>query len=956
LPFVYLVRFLRPSHRRALSPADPHLMLKRIRQSWLDCPLQLKGAAVAAIPVMCLAAMLVGIAILQGEHAAAQGQLLRSQSVRLEAERLLAATVSAETGVRGFDITAEEAFLEPYASALRMLPQSYSRLTQLARGERRQMVRLRRLRYLGERRLEMLAANIRITRAEGNVGRRSAALVGPMREGRRRMDEFRSEVGEFLAAEQHHLDAHLSRVRHLEGIVTLSLWVSLLLGVVGGLAAGGLLNFGITRRLDILRDNAERVAAELPLRVLPASSDEIGRLDQGLRRMAEVIHEREASLEEGRRAFEELSARNLAIVNTAAEGILTITAQGVVESLNPAGERLFGWPRHEVIGSSIRRFIPGLFSPDQEPDAGHALSALISGGSEIQTQGRRRDGNCFPLEVTLSEMWLGRQRLFVALLRDITERKRVEEALAMARDRALEASRAKSTFLANVSHELRTPLNAIIGYSELLQEELQDAGHEGWVADARRVRGSGKHLLALINNVLDLSKIEAGSMEVQVDRFAVEEVVHEALGMVEPQVARSGSRLKVGDLGRAGTMQTDRVKLRQCLFNLLSNAARFTTEGTICVEVTRERRSVGDCVLFRVSDTGVGMSPDQMSRLFCDVHESASMMGAADGIGLGLALTRSFCRMMGGDIAVDSTVGRGSIFTITLPAGTGPAGNSDFEHASAPVPVPAPLTPDLRGKTVLVIDDDPAVHVVMRRFLEKDGFVVETSFGGPEGLRRAREINPAVITLATAPEVDGWSILAAIKQDPLLADTPVVMLTMGDEETEGKAAGAVEYLTKPVDRRRLMRLVQRYSSAAAKTGEASPGTVLVVEDDRATRHLLRGFLTSSGWQVLEAGDGHAALTTLRQLARARKTLPHLVLLDLMMPEMDGFELAAAVRKDPVLASIPVVVLTALELTDRDHERLHGLVTSVLSKGAETRQELLREVSGLVAAAAAPSHR
>jgi GAF domain-containing protein/CheY-like chemotaxis protein/anti-sigma regulatory factor (Ser/Thr protein kinase) len=508
------------------------------------------------------------------------------------------------------------------------------------------------------------------------------------------------------------------------------------------------------------------------------------------------------------------------------------------------------------------------------------------------------------------------------LFREIEDKSRQLEA----------ADRHKSEFLANMSHELRTPLNAIIGYSEMLQEDAADLGAEQFTEDLRKINAAGKHLLELINAVLDLSKIEAGKMELYLESFDVAGLVRDIAAVIQPLAAKNANRLDVRCPDDVGAMHADLTKVRQALFNLLSNACKFTEHGEVALAVAREATDGRDRMLFSVSDTGIGMTPEQVARLF----EAFSQADAATtrrygGTGLGLALSRRLCRMMGGDVTVESEPGRGSTFTIRLPAQVA-------EAVQEPAPA-APIGSVPAGVgTVLVIDDEAAVRDLMQRFLTKEGFRVVTAPGGEEGLRRARELRPDAITLdVMMPGMDGWAVLSALKADADVADIPVVMLTIVDDKNLGYALGAADYLTKPIDRERLVTVLDKYRRDLP---------VLVVDDDVAVRQLLRRMLEPEGYAVVEAENGRAALERLREVS------PCCVLLDLMMPEMDGFEFVAEFRRQAAWRAIPIVVITAKDLSRDDRERLNGYVQKILQKGTHGREQLLAEVRELVATSVA----
>jgi len=505
--------------------------------------------------------------------------------------------------------------------------------------------------------------------------------------------------------------------------------------------------------------------------------------------------------------------------------------------------------------------------------------------------------------------------------------------LEQARDKAEAANTAKSQFLANMSHELRTPLNAIIGYSEMLQEEAEDLEQEDFIPDLVKIHSAGNHLLGLINDILDLSKIEAGKMELFLETFSVADIVKDTASTVEPLIAKNNNRLELELPEDIGEMHADITKLRQSLLNLLSNASKFTEEGTITLSIGRRTGRMGEMISFAVSDTGVGMTQAQMNKLFQAFSQAdASTTRKYGGTGLGLTITRRFCEMMGGDIKVESQPDEGTTFTILLPA--------NVEPEDEPLAPAAPLE-EIDVKTtgeaglVLAIDDDPAARDLIRRHLAKEGFLVETASGGEEGLEMARALKPEAITLdVMMPGMDGWAVLSALKADPELEGIPVVMVTMVDDKNIGYALGAAEYLTKPIGRKPLADAVARFRADCPQCPHCR---VLVVEDDETTLEMNRRTLEKLGLGVVEARNGKEALAVLE------REQPCLILLDLMMPVMDGFQFAAELRKHESWRSIPVIVVTAKELTREDRERLTGGVEKVLTKGALNREELLGEV-------------
>jgi len=501
-----------------------------------------------------------------------------------------------------------------------------------------------------------------------------------------------------------------------------------------------------------------------------------------------------------------------------------------------------------------------------------------------------------------------------------------------ARDQAVEANRAKSAFLANMSHELRTPLNAIIGYSELLSEEFVDAGQEEFIPDVQKIIMSGKHLLNLINDVLDLSKIEAGKMDMYLETFDVAGMIKDMVVTVAPLVNKNNNHLVVNSPENLGTMYADQTKVRQVLLNLLSNASKFTQQGTITFDAAREPGASGDWFTWRVTDSGIGMTPEQLGRLFQDFTQAdASTTRKYGGTGLGLSISRRFCQMMGGDITVTSQEGKGSTFSVRLPAAV-----ATIQEVLQPTRSgTSPLKPGQK-MTILVIDDDKSTRDIVARFLDKEGYRIETAASGEEGLRRARELQPDVITLdVMMPTMDGWSVLAVLKADKELANIPVVMITMSDNKNMGYTLGASEYLMKPVEKDALIKVLKRFEC------DPSSCNILVVEDEDATREMMVRMVENEGWDVTQAENGRVAL---EKLGTVR---PDLILLDLMMPEMDGFEFVAAMRKNAQWRSIPVVVVTAMSLTQEDVQKLNGQVKRILQKGGVSRDDLLKELRDAV---------
>ena len=491
-----------------------------------------------------------------------------------------------------------------------------------------------------------------------------------------------------------------------------------------------------------------------------------------------------------------------------------------------------------------------------------------------------------------------------------------------------EASQHKSQFLANMSHELRTPLNAIIGVTEMLREDARDLKREDEFEPLDRVLGAGRHLLALINDILDLSKIEAGRMELHLESFPLAPLINDVAKTIEPMATKNGNRIVVDCPPDLGTLHADQIRFRQALLNLASNANKFTENGTVTIAAQPQRPDGRDWIMIAVTDTGIGMTEEQIGRLFHEFSQAdASTTRKYGGTGLGLAISKRFCQMMGGDITVESEPGKGSTFTIRLPRIV-QIGETVVTQARAEA------TQRVGEKTqeplILVVDDDATARDLVERHLERSGFAVVTAPGGREGLRLVRELRPAAVTLdIMMPDIDGWTVLAAIKGDPELAGIPVVLMSIVDQKNRGYALGAADYLVKPVDR---VKLVETLTGICGSTA----GHAFLVDDDEVVRRSVRQALEPIGWKVTEAENGQVAIEA---MTAGR---PDVIILDLMMPKMDGFEFLDEWRGRSEWQDIPVVVITAKDLTDEDRDRLNGGVERIIQKS--DRDEMLRQLS------------
>lgn len=594
---------------------------------------------------------------------------------------------------------------------------------------------------------------------------------------------------------------------------------------------------------------------------------------------------------------------------------------GFFRVVSPAFTETLGWTPEELLA---RPFV-ALVHPDDRAATGAEIDKLRDGLATIRFENRyhAKDGGWVWLSWTCRpEPETG---LLYAVARDVTSDKLLADSLVRARDEAERANLAKSQFLTAMSHELRTPLNAIIGYSEMLVEDADELGLESMSADLDRIREAGRHLLEVINQVLDLSRVEAGRMEVEIGAVDLDALVDSVAKTIAPLAERQHNRFHFEHTGALGAVATDATKLRQILLNLLGNACKFTRDGEVRLSVTRDVTGT----LFTVSDNGVGIAPEDLERIFEPFTRGGGAQAQGfSGTGLGLPLSRHFAQLIGGTLSVTSAPGGGSTFSLSLAHAPAPAAGALADHGEI-------------HTTVLVVDDDPDARRLLKLALERGGHRVVTATSSDEGLAMARRLRPGAILLdLVMPERDGWAALAALQADPQLARTPVIIVSTVDARSIGFAVGVDGYVTKPVDRALLLSVVERALDRGARLGP-----ILVVEDDPNARELLVRALVAQGHQVVEARDGQEGLHQLERYGAA------LIVLDLIMPNLDGFELAERVRGDTRWNDVPIVVVSAADPSPMELARLDGKVLDVVRKDGSSTDALLRQVQRLLAGSA-----
>lgn len=602
---------------------------------------------------------------------------------------------------------------------------------------------------------------------------------------------------------------------------------------------------------------------------------------------------------------------------------------GYFRKINPAFTEILGWSMDELTTRPFVEFV----HPDDQTATLAEVAKLSEGLMTIRFENRylTRDGRWRWLA------WNTRpdaaSGTLYAVARDVTRERELNHALLKAKEEAERASSMKSQFLANMSHELRTPLNAIIGYSEMLGEDAQADGNEQLEDDLGRVRDAGRHLLDLINQMLDLSKVEAGRMETFFEAIEVSSLIDSLSSTVRPLVSTGTNEFRVALDDDVPVLTTDAVKLRQVLLNLLVNALKFTHDGEVALRAERSP-SIPGGVRFTVTDTGIGMNQDELSRVFEPFAQAdVSTTRRYGGTGLGLSICARFCDLLGASLDVTSTPDEGTTFVVDVPngaptdaPGAAPSLVDDFT-ASAAEEVQ-------HGDVVLVIDDDRDARAILVRMLEMNGHRVVSASGAEEGLALARRLRPQAVTLdLLMPGQDGWQILQALKEDPTLRHTAVIIVSMLDETPLAFSLGADAFLSKPINRETLGGTLDRCLAAAPTDARA-----LVVEDDAMAREMVVRLLESRGWEVAQAADGLEAWEALQVSAP-----PDILIIDLLLPGLTGFELLDRLQTSAALASIPVVVLTGRDLTAAERELLDGRVRKILEKSAVSGEEIAKTI-------------
>ncbi len=648
--------------------------------------------------------------------------------------------------------------------------------------------------------------------------------------------------------------------------------------------------------------------------------------------------------------LEKAEAELRIILNNTVDGIISINDKGIIEQYNTAAETLFGHSPDKAIGQNISILIPAPFSKHHDASISQLLTTGESNiiGETRQLEGLKKDGSTFPIELAVNEYWINGQRKFTSIARDISQRVIAEKKLAQyqnsledlvkerthelhtARDVAEKANRSKSEFLANMSHELRTPMNSIIGFTGRVIKKAGTLIPERQLNNLHTVDRNARHLLNLINSLLDLSKVEAGKMEVQPERFQLKSLITEVTDLTSALINNKALSISTSLPQDNISLFTDKTKLRQILINLIGNAIKFTEKGDIDVSANLIDE---DSLAIHISDTGVGMNHEELSNIFEAFQQvDGSFIREYGGTGLGLTITKRFTELLNGKVEVHSTKGQGSTFSIILPLQLAKPALISKNQEKLSATTSDQVTAINNGSTILCIDDDPEALELMQDYLSEEGYQVICATSGDDGIAKAKKHKPLAITLDIhMPHRDGWSILKELKEDSNTRDIPVIMVSIIDNHALGYKLGAIDYLQKPIAPETLLKSIRRILQNQVKN-------ILVVDDEPEVIGLIQQTLEDENFIVHVAYNGVEAIASLKQ------KIPDLILLDLMMPEMDGFELTQHLHSHPKWIKIPVIIITAKTLNPQDRKILEQRVVSILTKNGLKTSDILAEIT------------
>ncbi len=644
----------------------------------------------------------------------------------------------------------------------------------------------------------------------------------------------------------------------------------------------------------------------------------------------------EDRVEERTKALSASEEESRSIVTNASDGIITINEEQQIIAFNPASEKIFGYSSDDIIGQPIHQLIPAnrrAAHPQKIDEFKHYPEPSKNMNVRDGVRGVRSNGESFPAEVSISHSMVNDKTYYTAFVKDITERVEAEIAMTEAKEQADQANKAKSTFLANMSHELRTPMNAIIGYSEMLIEDAEDDENDEIIPDLSKINSAGRHLLELINDILDLSKIEAGKMELFLEDLNLRELIQEVIDTSKPLTDKNNNNVTLKFDDSIDIVHGDAMKIKQSMFNLISNAAKFTDNGEINIDVSAIDLNNINFLSIAISDSGIGIPENKLEKVFEEFSQADdSTTKDYGGTGLGLPLSVKFCKIMGGNLTLESEVGMGSTFTMTIPERAVKESESNNDATLSAI-VNASVE---NIQSVLIIDDDENSRDILKRYLEKENFNVLVANDSDSGIQIAEEHKPDVITLdIMMPGKDGWKTLQTLKNNHITENIPVIMVSIVADKDTAITLGAVDALMKPIDKNLLIKAINRH------LGDKKEQNILIIDDEQVNRDLISRYLDDDNLGVFTAVNGAEGIALLETVR------PDLILLDLMMPIMDGFQFLEAIRQKEDFRQVPIIVITSKSLSGDELKFLNTHTSGVLQKGDLTKSDLNNQLKMII---------
>ncbi|WMW21346.1 response regulator [Methanolobus mangrovi] len=725
-----------------------------------------------------------------------------------------------------------------------------------------------------------------------------------------------------------------------QSVIAYLFYAILFLGIVYGIVLIFSLENYVLSRLSVLSRNLTAITKDgtLSSRVKMDGNDELYDLSENINYMLETLENKENKIQQA----EQISRKRMeSIVENIISGVLVIDEQThQITDVNPVAEEIIGLPRNKIVGNLCHEFV----CPAEKGKCPISdLGKTVNRSERILINAK---GEKIPILKSVATVALSDKKYLIESFVDLSKIKEAENEIIQAKIVAESANRAKSDFLATMSHELRTPLNSIIGFSDLILE-----GNAGELTDPQsryitNISTSGKHLLSLINNVLDLSKIEAGKMELYLEEFPVEETLIEVKQLMTTLANKKGITVNYNVDQPVTMICADKIKLKQILYNLISNAIKFTPQhGTIDVNV----EALENIVRFSVKDNGIGISEEGLARLFQPFTQLDSAANRQyEGSGLGLTLVKRFVELHKGRIWVESEPGKSTTFTFELPLDENIDSPDKRDNApenvdsipDSPDDAPAHIIPENSTgdeALILVVEDDETSRELLEETLKYAGYRVISTSKGEEAIKLAENMNPFAITLdVMMPGMDGWDVLKELKRKESTRHIPVVITTMLDDRKIGTELGAEEHFIKPVEKEILIATLEKIRSYNSK----SSFRVLVVDDEKIAVEMMEEMLKDTNYDVLTAYGGQEAIVT------ALNDHPDVIVLDLMMPNVTGYDVIKALKENKGTKDIPIIICTARHLEREDEEALKGQISGFMQKGEFSKEKLISCIRNL----------